>query len=96
MRALIIAMVLSLVVSGGAFAGEGVYWKYEEVLVKEEECKGALSQGTLFRPFQHYTYTKYYEGSIFVFMDWDLGDPHLACFKYELILSVDEEHPHEH
>ena len=93
MRALIIAMVLSLVVSGGAFAGEkedlGIRWDFEEVKVSEDECKGALFEGKILangkgKFFELLTIA--YEEHIFSMMYSPDG---MYCHKVELILDTD-------
>ena len=48
MRVLVIAMVLSLVVSGGAFAGfYEVEWRYDKRTTTSSHCKKALREGTI-------------------------------------------------
>ena len=101
MRALVIAMVLSLVASGGAFAGKkehlDILWKMEEVKASEGECKKALSEGIILNSGIYrgsfsinHSITMSYGEHLYTFLH---TDSLMWCNKKELILKKDRLPP---
>lgn len=91
MRALVIAMVLSVMVSGGAFAtakeGLGIKWDIEKVKASEDECKDALFEGQIIANGKHGWYntiTIAYEDHVFIF---SYSEGNMSCDKLELVLD---------
>ena len=99
MRALVIAMVLSLLASGGALADKNdfydeVEWRYEKRKTTPIRCKRALSEGTII--FSGTNKEKSSGGIIFVTRVMDIyfmdsiyrfeGDTHrMKCQSFRLI-----------
>ena len=97
MRALVIAVVLSLVVSGEAFAGDTLWFDLKDTQTTETECKKALSEGNILnmevREFsepniRYHTTLISYEGDIYK-IEYQPKYELMSCDKGELILKTD-------
>jgi len=91
MRALVIAMVLSLVASGGAFAAE-LWFDFKDTQATEAECREALSEGKILTEWVvefdrgNYLITLLsYEGDIYR-IEFSEKQPSLNCQKKKLVL----------
>ncbi len=95
MRALVIAMVLSLLASGEAFAGDTLWFDLKDTQTTETECKKALSEGKTLsqgreKAFnrEYHTTLISYEGDIYK-IEYQPKYEIMSCNKGELILNTD-------